>query len=735
MSPAPAAVQRAAWQDLAPLRPTLTPTPPIAPLDTFTSSLATAHDPSFLAPLGHVVDPDGPSGHVDGLASPAVPHTIAGGPQLTVAPRKKAPVAAMVQRLIEPRVRFSEAAPTRSASPGRPSAPDSEPATPTVARSVADPATDPAPAVETEAVERADLVSSAGARTSAGPALTWTLPAVSPSAPVVRSEPLLSAPPLEPVYRLPVVSMPPAQERPLLPPSTGHPAPAVQRSETTSAATRPVPGPAVDVATAALTGDSPLTVREPHPSTAAPGAPFTQPSVRPSEQPSVQASGPPLDVTAATGAETESGPVVSGVPVSPASGSDAPDDPVEAVASGSPLGESTVPTLGSTTASPAVGSATPVQRQVDNPAPPRSTGLGAPLTSVPVRSQETVVREPQPTDFATIMRMIDSAAAAGSTEISLPAPTPTAADRPVVTPTAGRPLSPPRRPGLGAPLNSSVPPTVSRSIADTPSVPPLPLSGARPPAERRPDATPVPPASEPNAAASDAGNAIETVPTPTPTPTPMSTPTPMPGPEPVAGPMVERSEHEIAPTLGADSLDVHGSVDGGPGPAAHHHGDSDRDADRPVPPHPASGPAPSAAPGGPSVQRLADDGPAPAGLAGLPLLAAPRSAPAAPRTVPTMMAPLLGDTSPYRPSPVQPGPAGAGATVQRFGLPGASSLLDSATKSVGGLSDAARGAAGGALGSVRGLAGNAADTARGYAGTAVGGAQQAAGGYLDAARG
>jgi hypothetical protein len=52
-------VQRAAWQDLAPLRPTLTPTPPIAPLDTFTSSLATAHDPSFLAPLGHVVDPDG----------------------------------------------------------------------------------------------------------------------------------------------------------------------------------------------------------------------------------------------------------------------------------------------------------------------------------------------------------------------------------------------------------------------------------------------------------------------------------------------------------------------------------------------------------------------------------------------------------------------------------------------------------------------------------------------------
>lgn len=39
------------------MRPTTTATPPVAPLDTFVQSLATWHSPSFLRPLGHVVDP------------------------------------------------------------------------------------------------------------------------------------------------------------------------------------------------------------------------------------------------------------------------------------------------------------------------------------------------------------------------------------------------------------------------------------------------------------------------------------------------------------------------------------------------------------------------------------------------------------------------------------------------------------------------------------------------------
>ena len=44
----PPPVQRAAWRDLPPLRPTVTATPPVAPLDSFTASLATARNPSFL---------------------------------------------------------------------------------------------------------------------------------------------------------------------------------------------------------------------------------------------------------------------------------------------------------------------------------------------------------------------------------------------------------------------------------------------------------------------------------------------------------------------------------------------------------------------------------------------------------------------------------------------------------------------------------------------------------------
>ena len=106
-STSPAPLQRAAWQDLPPIRPTVTATRPVAPLDTFTASLSTSHNPSFLAPLGHVVDPDGPSGHVEGLARPVVPQTVSSGPDLAVAPRSS-PVNTAVQRLLSPIMRFAD---------------------------------------------------------------------------------------------------------------------------------------------------------------------------------------------------------------------------------------------------------------------------------------------------------------------------------------------------------------------------------------------------------------------------------------------------------------------------------------------------------------------------------------------------------------------------------------------------------------------------------------------------
>ncbi len=72
----PTAPVEAGWRTLPPIQRVLTPTPAVAPLHTFASSLVTAQNPSFLAPLGHSLDLAGPSGQVDGLAAP-VPTTYA----------------------------------------------------------------------------------------------------------------------------------------------------------------------------------------------------------------------------------------------------------------------------------------------------------------------------------------------------------------------------------------------------------------------------------------------------------------------------------------------------------------------------------------------------------------------------------------------------------------------------------------------------------------------------------
>ena len=72
----PAVAAEPAWRTLPPIQRVVTPTPAVAPLNTFASSLVTAQNPSFLAPLGHSLDLAGPSGQVHGLAAP-VPTTYA----------------------------------------------------------------------------------------------------------------------------------------------------------------------------------------------------------------------------------------------------------------------------------------------------------------------------------------------------------------------------------------------------------------------------------------------------------------------------------------------------------------------------------------------------------------------------------------------------------------------------------------------------------------------------------
>ncbi|WP_111765074.1 hypothetical protein [Nakamurella deserti] len=112
----PAPVQRAAWRDLPPLPP-VAPMPPIAARDPFVRSLATSHDPSFLAPLGHALDAGGPIGTVGGLTSVPVPRHIPTGPEPAVAPARS--VSSSVQRLVAlPQLRFgADPAPSAADDP------------------------------------------------------------------------------------------------------------------------------------------------------------------------------------------------------------------------------------------------------------------------------------------------------------------------------------------------------------------------------------------------------------------------------------------------------------------------------------------------------------------------------------------------------------------------------------------------------------------------------------------
>lgn len=59
----------AAWTRVPPLQRSVSDGTAVAPPAAFRSSLTTHRNPSFLAPLGHLVDPDGPAGVVGGLAS------------------------------------------------------------------------------------------------------------------------------------------------------------------------------------------------------------------------------------------------------------------------------------------------------------------------------------------------------------------------------------------------------------------------------------------------------------------------------------------------------------------------------------------------------------------------------------------------------------------------------------------------------------------------------------------
>ncbi|MCA1674850.1 MAG: hypothetical protein LC799_22550, partial [Actinobacteria bacterium] len=100
---APVTVRRREWPALPPIQRSIEPMRPVSPQADFSDSLLSWRNPSFLAPLGHVVSADAPSGVIHQLIEPAgPPPTSSSGPSLEfVAPPSLSPArGGVVQRMI-----------------------------------------------------------------------------------------------------------------------------------------------------------------------------------------------------------------------------------------------------------------------------------------------------------------------------------------------------------------------------------------------------------------------------------------------------------------------------------------------------------------------------------------------------------------------------------------------------------------------------------------------------------
>jgi hypothetical protein len=350
----------------------LTATPPVAPLDPFTNSLATARNPSFLAPLGHQVDPAGPSGHVLGLASPVAPQTVSGGPELPVAARpaesRRSSLAAVVQRALAPRLVLSETAQT---------APVDGPSfgTPAVA-----PASDLPEPVEALLVPRhlqATTLTASPALTSApDPGERSTLPVVSsPSAHVVSPPCGPSATPT--VSRSAVIQRSTSTDVPTAAPAVGStpdgPSPAVAPLLGDTAPAAQVQ--ADSVADTASSGDVPGI--EPHqPFSTSPGPATGSATTGP--LPAVRPATPPVHDVQRAATTSASPPARS--PAAVAQVDDVPVSPPPSAPSGFPLVPSDAIPLASAPGAATAGSG---PAQAEPPSVQRAPGLGAPLISAP----------------------------------------------------------------------------------------------------------------------------------------------------------------------------------------------------------------------------------------------------------------------------------------------------------------------------------------------------------------
>lgn len=97
-------VTRREWMALPPLQRMVRPIAPVAPREPFVAALRSHHNPSFLRPLTHAVDPAGPGGLITGLLTPlraqSVQRQVTDGAELSFVQRLRArvlPVSRAVQ--------------------------------------------------------------------------------------------------------------------------------------------------------------------------------------------------------------------------------------------------------------------------------------------------------------------------------------------------------------------------------------------------------------------------------------------------------------------------------------------------------------------------------------------------------------------------------------------------------------------------------------------------------------
>ena len=423
----PPPVQRAAWRDLPPLRPTLTTTPPVAPRDSFTASLATSHNPSFLAPLGHIVDPDGPSGHVEGLASPVAPQVISGGPDLPVAQRQASSAATVVQRVLTPRMWLSDSAGSEGSQ--TPASKQSEPTF-----SVPD---EQPPAATADRPRHLESVSSAASQPS-----------------------YVTAPDQDVVRALPVVAAPSQGSTPSSPSSTASAAPMVSRHVADESADDH--GETDQQSTFDSVGADSTS-----PESAGPIAPLLgNADHAPSDQP---VAGP--EHRSDSDAPTP-GSLGGPGPASAVQRSTAVDAPVRRPGLGAPL--PTVPTFGSVPSNPSMHA---VQR-IPDPSPGGLPGGSPSFATPPVQRSAAADSTDHPPDhphgdedgsasdamagqapdapvlgMSTVMRALDASALTGTAPSSVTAPsTGSEGHHVVASPSVQRPSRPL---GLGAPLASA----------------------------------------------------------------------------------------------------------------------------------------------------------------------------------------------------------------------------------------------------------------------------------------